>query len=175
MHYFSNAYNMTGLACLNTTRYGSYNYTHSHIPGLYNDQTHIKSAYLSRAQLFLFPAKSKTSFKSVSVYVYANVGTASPPSPTPCGSWTTYSFRAASPSSRWCAARQLEYHRPIPGAVKKTYENPYMTRFVTFTRVAAGRNWLFPGFRPCRNPSKYDEPCHIRVFVKTPPENMPWA
>ena len=45
-------------------------------------------------------------------------------------------------------------------------ENPYMTRFVVLTRVSAGRNLSFQGFRPCRNPSKYDEPCHIRVFVR---------
>ena len=35
-------------------------------------------------------------------------------------------------------------------------------------RVSAGRNVSFQGFRPCRNSSKYDELCHVRVFVNTP-------
>ena len=48
---------------------------------------------------------------------------------------------------------------------RQDYENPYMTRVVIFTRVSAGRNLSFQGFRPCRNPSKYDKPCHIRGFV----------
>ena len=56
--------------------------------------------------------------------------------------------------------------RARPRVETNTYENPYMARFVIFTRVSAGRNCSFQGFRPCRNPSDYDEPCHIRGFVR---------
>ena len=50
------------------------------------------------------------------------------------------------------------------------YENPYMTRFVMFTRVSARTKLVISGVSSYKNPSTYDEPCDIteRLFLAHP-------